>query len=235
MTNLHDSAHDPQWAITWEVTADYAGQVNERGIARRVVHDGSGAPGRHEGPCEGHIDTALFGGIPSIQHILVSPSCPRQGVASALVRDLQSRFPDTEIQWGGTTPDGAALRDSLPCRSIENPTVVALQETLASAVEVRTAYEQKDAAFDALLSPTLLEVEAHRAWRLATGEKWNDVHDQIWALEAQLSSGPAAVQRIILDEAAANLLDRSLRAKAQALMLIDATAESSSTLRFAVA
>jgi GNAT superfamily N-acetyltransferase len=62
----------------------------------------------------GYIDFQSAKGYPvTIAMIEVEPEFQRQGVATALVRRLQQDFPDQELEWGMTTPEGEALRKAI--------------------------------------------------------------------------------------------------------------------------
>lgn len=66
----------------------------------------------------GYIDYSVFQNVPSIQFIEVREDYRRRGIARQLVLKLQSIFPDTEIEWGMMTGDGAALYDMLTFKEI---------------------------------------------------------------------------------------------------------------------
>lgn len=57
----------------------------------------------------------------SIQWIEVAKDWARKGVGSALVDQLAREFPDAELDWGGTTPEGTALRKSINARRLACP------------------------------------------------------------------------------------------------------------------
>ena len=65
-----------------------------------------------EGVPAGRIDYSVYDGEPSIQMIETDPAFRRQGVATRLLQDLQSRYPDKEIDWGSLTDEGAKLYKS---------------------------------------------------------------------------------------------------------------------------
>lgn len=59
----------------------------------------------------GYIDYVVFEGVPSISMIEVTEKGKSYG--TLLVKKLQEMYPDEEIEWGYTTPEGEALRNSL--------------------------------------------------------------------------------------------------------------------------
>jgi hypothetical protein len=66
------------------------------------------------GEAQGYVSYAVFEDTPHIQNIKVNGSHLRRGIATALVRDLQERYPEREIDWGMLTEDGSAFYNQLP-------------------------------------------------------------------------------------------------------------------------
>lgn len=60
-----------------------------------------------------YISYALFEDRPYIQNIKVDDAHLRQGIATALVLELQKRHPEQEIDWGMLTENGSALYNAL--------------------------------------------------------------------------------------------------------------------------
>lgn len=71
--------------------------------------------------CLGYLHYAEFEGRPHIQMIRVAETHRRRGIATRLLVALQSRYPDQEIDWGGVSDDGAALKSALTTREIPSP------------------------------------------------------------------------------------------------------------------
>jgi len=61
----------------------------------------------------GTTEYVEFNKIPSISMIKVQPSYRRLGIAKNMVRYIQSQYPQKEIEWGMTTPEGTALYQSI--------------------------------------------------------------------------------------------------------------------------
>lgn len=89
-----------------------------------------------DGRVVGWIDYSIFRGVPSIQMIEVVER--RRGYGTALVCELQRRNPGVGIEWGGMTPEGAALYAALPKREVPNEGAQAAQLELAQ-VKARIA------------------------------------------------------------------------------------------------
>jgi len=130
----------------------------------------------------GHIDYVVYQGAISISMISVPKGKRRNGHATALVRELQRQYPDIEIDWGGMTQQGSALRQSIPKTVIQHKDVqekMALlrrkQAEAASLEQLANEYYDRDDH-----SPE--EREAFKA----SMEPWNDLRDEIWDLEQEL-------------------------------------------------
>lgn len=61
----------------------------------------------------GYIDYSIYDGTPSVRMIEVDDDYKRHGYAREMLRNLQSKFPDTEIDLGMLTDDGYKLVKSL--------------------------------------------------------------------------------------------------------------------------
>lgn len=98
----------------------------------------------------------------------------RSGIGSAMVRHLQSLYPNTEIEWGGTTDSGESLRKSLSYKTIIDDDLQKKFDQLASvksslkklALEYHLADDQK----------RLSEIS----------ERMNELHDIQYSLEQEL-------------------------------------------------
>ena len=66
-----------------------------------------------DGEFAGTLEYAIYQDEPHIVMIEVEPKFRRQGVAKALMQDLQGKFPDTEIIWGYTTEEGNKLKQAI--------------------------------------------------------------------------------------------------------------------------
>lgn len=66
----------------------------------------------------GRIAFSVYQNVPSIQHI--SSKVRRIGLATKMIKYLQSQFPEQEIDFGGLTDDGSHLYKSLKFKEIPN-------------------------------------------------------------------------------------------------------------------
>jgi GNAT superfamily N-acetyltransferase len=62
----------------------------------------------------GKLDWTKYQGKVFINYIRVTPEFQRRGIGKALVNELKKEFPEEEVVWTNTTPEGTALRKSMP-------------------------------------------------------------------------------------------------------------------------
>mgnify|MGYP000650276504 CR=1 FL=1 len=160
----------PAIEITESTDAGPGGQIN--GTLRASVGGTDG----------GRLDYTVYDGIPQISMIEVPDAMRRQGIGSDLVRELQRRYPDTEVQWGMMTDAGAALRRALPSVTEDIASVKAQQQELAGAIAQRDELLKVADEFQAIDRPTPAQREAFAA----RVEPLNDLHDQIMRLQSEL-------------------------------------------------
>ncbi len=95
---------DTQYHFKDEMMGSHSGQIDMH-LSLHV--DGSKV---------GYIDYTIFHGVPEISMIEVYDKGKSYG--KALVKKLQSLYPDEEIQWGHTTKEGEALRNSFQYKKV---------------------------------------------------------------------------------------------------------------------
>lgn len=135
---------------------------------------------RTENGLAGYLDYSDWNGNIKINMIHVSQK--RFGVGTALVKHLQKLYPATEIDWGMTTPEGTQLYNSLEFEKIPNTRVIKQIERLESLKQKEERYKSLAAEWEK--SPKTVE---DRRKFLAATEDWNDLHDEIWQLEQDLT------------------------------------------------
>jgi len=99
----------------------------------------------------------------------------RRGIGTALVKHLQSMYPDTEIEWGMTTPDGSALKASLPTKVVYNPLYQEYLNKLKKIEELEKKYTE---IFE--------NKKTTQEKKLELGIKWNHLHDLEYTLKQKL-------------------------------------------------
>ena len=74
-----------------------------------------------DGKVVGTVEYGEYAGEPNVKMIEVNPEYRRQGIGKRLLQELQKKYPDSEINFGMTTPDGTKLIDAVPsttCSSV---------------------------------------------------------------------------------------------------------------------
>lgn len=73
-----------------------------------------------DGKQVGFIDYSVYDGKPYLKMIEVSPEFKRKGIATGMLKHLQSKYPDEEIEWGYMTDDGSKLYSMLKFKKVKN-------------------------------------------------------------------------------------------------------------------
>ena len=150
-----------------EVTAQYQNQVNSTKTAYI------------DGKAVGTLEYVEYDGTPSISMVEVLPEYQRQGIATKLVTELQSEFPNVTVEWGGTTEDGTALQQAI---TKEVP-ITEVQEKVDRITELDKL--QKD-----------LEAKGFENVSEAEGDMWNKWEDEKGILEREVQ-GEATTRRVL--------------------------------------
>lgn len=123
-----------------------------------------------------HLDYTVYEGVPSISMIEVKEK--RKSYGSALVKKLQSLYPEEEIEWGMTTDEGENLRKSFEYKKV--PT-----EYYDDFINYKKAKDELDKlqsrADDLWSNESLTDDE--KAELRNIGERMNDLNDYIWDVE----------------------------------------------------
>ena len=99
----------------------------------------------------GVIEYSIFEDAPHISNMQVLEGFRRQGIATQMIRFLQERFPNTEIEWGMLTDDGAAFKDAVTYSS-PNEQYERVHSDLADISKLLQGYEA-DLDAGKILSP----------------------------------------------------------------------------------
>ncbi len=131
-----------------------------------------------EGKLLAYLDYSVYQGEPSIK--MIKSMDPRKGYARALVLALQAEYPETEIDWGMLTDDGAALKHSLRFKEIVDP-VMKGKSDLLTRVKAKLADLEAKASADTVRD---------------FGDLWNRLYDMERRLEDELEH--AKVSKLII-------------------------------------
>lgn len=166
-----------------EVVSYYSGQMN-------AVLSAVGA----NGEILGYIQYAEYQDAPYIQYINTEEEYRRQGIATRLLRELQSLYEGIEIDWGMTTEDGTKLREAVTY-VVEDAEVKDLMERLAAAQAALQENEKQLNELYQIEIPTQdQDIEIERL-----GDRWEELTDEIRDLEKQID-GRSSVKRFIKKE-----------------------------------
>jgi hypothetical protein len=140
----------------------------------------------------GQIDYVKFRETVNISYIS-SIRMPRKGIATAMLKELQGLYPETEINWGGLTDDGSKLYAKTQFTTVVNPEVHAKIEQLNS---IRAEMAEIEAKFNAWHELPEDQREQAREMLAPLTTRWNDLRDQEYDLEGELGDTKAAKKLI---------------------------------------
>lgn len=170
----HELVEAPE-GLTFNSTVQdmHSGQIDQRLTAQL-----GGTP-------VGHIDFSTYEGSVHIRYISVPDTLRKRGIARAMLSELQRMHPDTEIDWGMLTDDGAELYKRVPMTTVEIPEIKTKMDRLAD-LKAREAQWQEiaDRSYE---SPT----PENKAALQEIIPQWNELHDEIWQLEQELRDARA--------------------------------------------
>lgn len=168
--------------ITEHSTGSYDDQVD----MRMESHDGDSLAG--------YLEYSVYNGTPSIQYIHTEDGFQRQGVAMEMLQQLQSQYPDKEIDWGMTTPDGTKLKEKATYQ-IKDAEVERKQKKLQSMKDEMTQNEKElNDLYEKLDNGKLTANDEKRLNEL--GDRWDELNVGIHEVETELD-GKKAVKYMI--------------------------------------
>ncbi len=154
-----------------EVTGHHSGQTN---LNLYAIIDGKIA---------GTLEYVKFNDVPSISMIKVKPAYQRMGIGKALVLNLQKEFPDTEIEWGMTTPEGTALKDSLKDELYVDMSKAELKKKYDALIAERGRYQKK---MDDLYRQFDTDPDEIRKEIKKLNDRYVELDDEIYELEKEI-------------------------------------------------
>lgn len=146
----------------------------------------------------GYVEYSVYNDVPAIQYIHTEDDFKRQGVATKLMQDLQRQYPDKEIEFGMTTPDGTKFLDSITYE-VKNEKVAAQKKELQSLKDEMTRNEAElNRLYDKMDNDMLSEAENKKLDKL--GERWDELNDGIRNLEDDLWNKKETMRFVRLDD-----------------------------------
>lgn len=161
------------------VTAAYSGQTN---MTLTMLVDNTPV---------GYIDYSVFMGEPYIQFIKVHPNYQRKGYATKLIKHLQSLYPNQELDWGSTTPQGEDFKNSLKFKNIDKPDIIQKIKKLQWAKKQIKILEMKSKEYEKG------DLEFYRKWIKTTSNKWHKLYDLIYKLENDPDLKQSPIKKLI--------------------------------------
>lgn len=164
-----------------------------------------------------YLDFSEYDQTPHVQMLHVDPDHRRNGLGAALLRDLQKRYQDQEVDLGMLTQDGSALISSLHFATVTDPVLDKKFRLLARIREKLEALHN--------LPP---EKQIDR------GNEWNRLNDMEYRLEDELQ-GQSPQKRIIehgLPRLGTHVLYNSMEAQYASMALRDNRMLATSARRF---
>jgi GNAT superfamily N-acetyltransferase len=157
-----------------------------------------------DGLCIGSLEFVEYEGSPSIQMIEVSPGHRKRGVAAAMMRDLQERYPGIQIDLGTVVGDGGAFFAKLRFNTAETPGYAERKDEIAELGTRLLEYAEAALAF------TRAGKEEERAALVERLSNWNDLLDRKDELERELSEMAPTISIVAIDSEEFNLKPRHL-------------------------
>lgn len=146
----------------------------------------------------GYVEYSVYNDTPAIQYIHTSEDYARRGVATQLMQDIQRKYPDKEIEFGMTTPDGTKFLDSIT-HEVKNEKVAAQKQKLTEAKSKLSQNEtEMERLYDKLDNNTITEAEKKKLNDL--GEQWDDLDRQIHEIESSLKGQKETKRMVKLPE-----------------------------------
>lgn len=125
----------------------------------------------------GTLEFTIFNDEPYVNMIKVKEEYRRRGIATLLMKELQKKFPDTEIHIGMTMPEGNKLIESIPSKFTPNKRY---NELLSEKNKLQTRIDQLQSFLDTA------DPKIQRSDMLNKGEEWNIVRDRLYDIEKEI-------------------------------------------------
>lgn len=154
-----------------------------------------------DGKTVGTLEYGEYEGQPNVKMVEVDPEYRRKGIATKLLQELQNKYPDAEIDFGMTTPDGTKLLDSITYDVTDEAVVADRQKLKDLQTELNDLQERLDVLYD---TENLTEAQESELQEL--GDRWTEVYDTIRVLEKSLR-GKKATKTFVKTDTKYSLAD----------------------------
>ena len=154
-----------------------------------------------DGKVVAKLEYGEYDGEPNVKMIEVQPEYRRKGIATKLMQELQRKYPDTEINFGMSTPDGTKLLDSITYDVTDEAVVADRQKLKALQAELNDLQEKLDVLYDTDPLTEEQDAELHRL-----GDRWQEVYETIHDLSENLR-GKKATRTFVKTDAKYSISD----------------------------
>lgn len=134
-----------------------------------------------DGKVVGTLEYGEYDGEPNVKMVEVDPEYRRKGIGTKLLQELQRKYPDVEIDFGMSTPDGTKLLDAITYDVTDNAIVEDRQKLKDLQTELNELQEKLDVLYD---TENLTEAQDKELQVL--GDRWQEVYETISGLEKDL-------------------------------------------------
>lgn len=152
-----------------------------------------------------YLQYSVYRDEPAIKMIWVSPHYRRQKIAYRMLKELQSMFPESEIDWGYTTQDGTELKRSVPFTKRPNPEIIKKRTKLTA---VHSKLRQLNYRLEKLQQDN---PEKARAFVATVGDRWNKLNDLAYRLENELYGAKGEYSKFIAENSDDDLVSEFLK------------------------
>ena len=154
-----------------------------------------------DGKVAGTLEYSEYEGKPSVKMVEVSPEYRRRGIGTKLLQELQKAYPDTEIDFGMLTDDGAKL--------IEKSTYTVENREIANKMARRDALQEKIDEYDKTIEESM---ENDTDLPEGYAADYNEIYDELQDLNEELR-GKKATKRLVRETPSAEVIDNVIKLK----------------------
>lgn len=124
-----------------------------------------------DGKVVGTLDYSEYEGKPNVKMIEVTPEYRRNGIGKKLLQELQRQYPDVEIDYGMTTPDGTKLLDAITYTQTDEQVAKGKQKLS----DLQTELENVENRLNELYEIDELTAEQQEEME-QLGERWDELY-----------------------------------------------------------
>lgn len=154
-----------------------------------------------DGKVVGTLEYSEYEGKPSVKMVEVSPEYRRKGIGTKLLQELQKAYPNTEIDFGMLTDDGAKL--------IEKSTFEVEDREIANKIARRDRLQEKIDEYDKTIEESM---ENDTDLPEGYAADYNEIYDELQDLNEELR-GKKATKRLVRETPTVEEIDNIIKLK----------------------